>query len=230
MTAWMMTVMIFSAQSSAAVEQVATIKSVKGVVKRLEEGSIKKVKVMAGDVIQEGDMIITYQTGQALIELLDGSKVVVDEGAKIRFPSISEISQEEGAIYYEIIRRSAQSGLKIRTPFAIIGIKGTIFVVNAGASATVSLKEGVIGIATVQEAFELHRKRVLEEYERFKMQQEKAFEAYKQAQQEEIVEYVREFELEAGKTVFFSDNRADVKELEPFELPFEHFEQILQSF
>jgi hypothetical protein len=212
-------------------EKIATVTNVKGVVKRLEEGSIKKSKVSSGDVVNSGDMVITYGSGQALIELLDGSKVVVDQGSKIRFASADEVTQEEGSVYYEIIKRNARSGLKIKTPFAIIGIKGTTFIINGGEEPNVALKEGLIGVESLKEEFELHRKKVLEEFERFKMQEQAAFEEYKRAQEDQIVEYVKAFELEAGKTIYFNDNRVDEVEMEEQNKEqFEHFKQLMQSF
>ncbi len=223
--------MLFALPESVEANKVGIVKKVKGVVKCLESGTIKKVKVKCGDQFQQGDMLMTYGSASALLELYDGSQIVLDEGAMIRFAGLESVEQKEGAVYYDIIRRNSQSGLKITTPFAIIGIKGTTFIVNADEHPNITLKEGVIGIESLKEEFELHRKKVLQAYERFKTEQEMAFDAYKKAQDGHIIEYVKAFELRAGSTVYFDEQRADELPMsDANEKQFEHFEQLINSF
>lgn len=210
---------------------VGMVKKVKGTVKRLEAGAIKKTKVTSGDQLQEGDMVMTYGSASALLELYDGSNIVLDEGAMIQFAGMEAVEHREGAIYYDIIQRNSQNSLKITTPFAIIGIKGTTFIVNADEHPNVALKEGVIGIESLKEEFELHRKKVLHEFELYKMKEQAAFEEYKKAQDAHIVEYVKAFELEAGNSVYFDDERVDELPMdEVHKKQFEYFEQLIQAF
>ena len=210
--------------------KVATVINLKGTLKRLKEGSIKKVRLKAGDGIDKGDMVMTYGSASALLQLLDGSTLLMDEDSMVHFHSSVSVEQTEGAVYYEVLKRSSHSALKVKTPFAIIGIKGTTFIVNAGENPNVALNEGRIGIESLKEAFELHRKKVLREFEDFKARQESGFDAYKKAQDKHIVEHVKAFELEAGNSVYFENNRVDELPIsETTQAQFEHFRALMRS-
>ena len=85
---------LFALSDSEKIAKVGIVKKVKGTVKRLETGSIKKEKVTAGDQLKNGDMVITYGKASALLELFDGSQVVLDEGAMIKFAGLESIEQQ----------------------------------------------------------------------------------------------------------------------------------------
>lgn len=213
-------------------QKIGVLTKSNGKVKVLKKDSIKKEKVKAGYEINTGDLLITYTKASAVIKLLDGSDVVLDKSSQIQFMAENEIHQNGGSIYYNIVKRGKKNSLKVQTEFAIIGIKGTTFIVNDdNQTKGVSLKEGLIGVASLKEEFELHRKKVLEEYERYKMEQEMGFEAFKKAMQEDIVTNVKEFDLAAGKTISFGENdRVDEAEFkEAQEKQFDRFKDLMQS-
>ena len=207
------------------------VNNTKGIVKVLPSNSIRKKKISKGYEISAGDMVLTYSHSNAIITLNDGSKIVLDKGSQARFASLKEIQHNGGSIYYNISKRGSKNSLKIKTQFAIIGIKGTTFIINdTNDSKNVALKEGLIGVTSIKEEFELHRKKVLEEYEKYKMQQESGFEAYKKAAQDEIVTNVKEFELSQGKKIDFSGKRVDENQFEDDDSKnFDKFENILDA-
>jgi len=208
---------------------VGSVESVKGSVKIKSEGSFKKSKVVVGLEVKEGDLITTSKKASLLIKLTDGSVVVVDSSSSIHFQKDNLIAQDGGKIFYKITSRSAKNSLKVKTPFAIIGIKGTQFVVNATKNASVSLKEGLIGVASIKEEFNLYRKKVQEEFNNYVAKQQSDFQKYKNAQNQYAqVVVTKEFDLKAGNRISFNGNRVneDAWSKED-DAEFEHFEKLI---
>ena len=197
---------------------VAKVQSCKGIVKVKASHSIKKRVVKVGMRINSGDMLISSKASAAELLLSDNSSVVLDAEATLRFASLQQLEQKKGKIFYKITSRDAKNSLKVKTPFAIIGIKGTTFIVNASQNASVSLKEGLLGITSINKEFKLYKEKLQEEFEAFKKEgdtsieeQKDAFEAYKRSQGATAkFERVKSFHLQAGKRVSFSG--AEVKE------------------
>jgi len=209
---------------------IGNVEKVKGRVKVKSEVSIKKVRIKSGFNISKGDMIITSKGGFAKIKLKDSSEIVLDENSVISFSSIHDAKQECGKIYYKITSRDAKNSLKIKTSFAIIGIKGTTFIIDATKNPSFYLKEGIVGIQSIKEEFELYRKEVQQEFENFMAQQYKAYEEYKQVQRPGFAEKTKSFDLHGGKTISFDGNKAiengwSKKDDEEFE----YFEDIVNS-
>ncbi len=210
---------------------IGSVESLKGSVKVKSENSIKKSRVKAGFEVKAGDLIITSKNAFAKIKLKDNSIVVLDESSSILFASSYDAQQNSGKIYYKITSRDAKNSLKVKTPFAIIGIKGTTFIINASKDDSfVSLKEGVIGITSIKEKFELYRKEIEKEFEDFMAQQQAAYEEYQQVQKPGFVEKTKEFDLHQKKTVLFEGNKAIEKDWAKTQIEeFKHFQDLMDS-
>ncbi|NOR58348.1 MAG: iron dicitrate transport regulator FecR, partial [Sulfurimonas sp.] len=155
---------LLSVTVASASATLGSVELSKGNVKVKSEGSFKKSKVTKGLEIKKGDLITTSKNANAVIKLLDGSTLVLDSSSTLHFASANMAEQETGKVYYKITSRDAKNALKVKTPFAIIGIKGTTFIVDSGEKSSVKLKEGVVGIQSIKEEFELYRKTVQAEY------------------------------------------------------------------
>ena len=210
----------------------------KGNIKLKHKNSIVKKKVQTGTKIQEGDLISSTLKSAAKIKLIDGSVVVLDQSSSIYFKSLSQAEQKSGTILYRITSRDAKNALKIKTPFAIIGIKGTTFIVNATDNASVSLKEGLLGINSLHQEFYLYRKKLEDEFAAFKAQgdkhikkQKEEFERYKQQQSEyKKVEIVKSFDLKAGNKISFEGRDVKEKSFSKSEdSEFQHFYKLLNT-
>ena len=188
---------------------IATLEKFDGVVKILPKDSIRRTKATEHHVLYSGDMVLSYRNAHALIVLSDGSKVVLDESASISF-AMNEVAQKSGAAYYEIHHRNANNGLAVKTEFAIIGIKGTTFIVNANdKEESVALKEGQIEVKSPEAAFKLYREKVDAAFNAYKNKQNSDFENYKKRQREKIASEVKAFEMYAGKVVRFNGDVVD---------------------
>ena len=205
---------------------------VDGIVKIKRAGTIKKERVVLGTEVNSGDLLMTSQKSVVKIELSDASVLVLAQQSSVLFNSLKALDQKKGKVLYKITSRNAKNSLKVKTPFAIIGIKGTTFIVNAQEkNSYVTLKEGLIGIASLKKEFALYRQKREREFDTYRSQQQSKFEKFKNAQNEyEKVEYTKIFDLNKGHRVFFGN--ASVKEDvmdDTAESEFAFFEKIVQE-
>ena len=205
---------------------------VDGVVKIKREGSIKKERVALGAEVKSGDLLVTSQKSAAKIELRDASVLVLAQKSSVHFQSLKNLEQKGGKVLYKITSRNAKNSLKVKTPFAIIGIKGTTFIVNTQEeNSYVTLKEGLIGIASLKEEFALYRQKVQQEFDAYRSKQQSEFEKFKNAQNEyEKVEYTKAFDLSEGHRVSFNDSSVKEDAMDDrSESEFAFFEKIVQE-
>ncbi|MBL0707790.1 MAG: FecR domain-containing protein [Sulfurimonas sp.] len=209
---------------------IASVKSVNGNVKVKSEGSFKKSKVDVGLEIKKGDLITTGRKASAVISLNDGSTLVLDRSTTLLFESVKLTQQQKGKVYYKITSRDAKNAIKVKTPFAIIGIKGTTFVVTVGENSSVKLKEGLVGIQSVKEEFELYKKQIETEYQNYLQEQLAKYQRFLNEQEEGLAEMTKEFDLKAGNTVSFNGQKVDEEAFtEDDEAEFKHFEELIGS-
>ena len=220
-----LSILIVSTYMYAAV--LGTVGSIKGNVKVKSENSIKKNKLLPKSMINSGDMIITYSNASVIIDLKDGSQIILDAKSTLHFKTPKNIEQVEGKIYYKITSRDVKNKLKIKTPFAIIGIKGTTFVVTATDTSSVALKDGLIGVTSLAEEFELYREKTLSEYKQYIQKSTDAFEKYKDDRYEAPIR-TKEFDLKAGKTVSFNKSKVNENSwTQEDDAEFSHFEALI---
>ena len=226
---------IFTTTASATTT-VGEILLVKGTVKVKTSNSIKKSNVKIGEEIHAGDLIVSSKNSSVQIKLKDGSSLVLDELSTIHFSSLYRAEQSGGKILYDITSRNAKNSLKIKTPFAVIGIKGTTFIINATKESSVSLKEGLIGVTSLNEDFALYRKKIEKEFNDYRAAQDAAmkaqmdgFEKYKNKQQEYAeVTYTKEFDLKAGNKISFDGLEAKESAFKSEEDDaFKHFKKLI---
>jgi len=199
-------ILLFSTllQASAVI---GTVETVTGSVKVKNEGSIKKSKIKIGQEIKEGDLVTTSRKGKTVIKLVDGSSIVLDISSSVHFAANNSIEQKGGKVFYNITSRNAKNSLKVKTPFAIIGIKGTTFVINSSEDKkSVALKEGKIGVASATpQTFNLYRKEILAKYNEFVNAQMDGFDKFRGIEKPKP-EVTREFDLKAGNVISFEGN------------------------
>jgi len=210
---------------------VGSVELMSGILKIKSDSSIKKKRVLLGQELVTGDMIVSSKNSSAKLKLVDGSILVLDEKSTLHFLSEQHAKQLEGKVLYKITSRDSKNALVLQTPFAIIGIKGTTFIVNATENSSVSLQEGLIGVRAINEEFELYRKRVQKEFDDYINKQDLEFEKFKNAQNQYAkVESTKEFDLEAGNKISFEgvvvkENALSVDDSSDFE----YFEKLLED-
>lgn len=221
---------LLTVTTASASTILGSVEQVNGNVKVKSEDSFMKSKVTKGLEVKKGDLITTSKNANTVIKLLDDSILVLDSNSTLHFTSKNMAEQEKGKVYYKITSRDAKNALKVKTPFAIIGIKGTTFIVDSSEKASVKLKEGVVGIQSIKEEFELYRKAVQEEYNKYVSEQKSEFEKYKSQQQNEATFITKEFDLQAGNTVSFDGKKVDEKAwTQEDDAEFKYFEKLMRS-
>jgi hypothetical protein len=202
-----LSVLMFFFNSAYANAVIGVVEQSTGIVKVKGKDSFKKTSVKAGYEIKEGDLLSTLKDAKAVLKLSDDSDVILSDNSSINFISATNAEQVSGKIFYKITSRDAKDSLKIKTPFAIIGIKGTTFVVNSDkGSESVALKEGLIGISSIKKEFALYRKEVLAAFVNYASEQMSEFEKFKHPEREPKPEVTKEFDLEEGNVISFSEN------------------------
>jgi hypothetical protein len=221
---------LLSVTVASASSAIGSVYLVKGNVKIKSEGSFKKSQVSKGLEVKKGDLITTSKEANAIIKLLDGSTLVLDASSTLHFSSANLAEQTEGKVFYKITSRDAKNSLKVKTPFAIIGIKGTTFIVDSGEKASVKLKEGVVGIQSIKEEFELYRKAVQAEYNKYLSEQEAAYQKYLNEQNKGAALMTKEFDLQAGNTISFDGKKVNESAwTKEDDAEFERFEKLMGS-
>ena len=131
--------------SSAIAADIGLVKVSKGAV-QIQRGA-EKLPVKVGTGLQTSDVLITGPDGSAGITFTDNSLVSVGPNSvfaidKYRFDTTTHSGEFEGnlrqgrlaAVAGKMVKQSPES-MKIRTPSAIMGVRGTDFVVQVDEPA-----------------------------------------------------------------------------------------------
>ena len=179
-----------------------------------EKRLIKKVD----EAVSEMDTIVTKKDASIVVQFNDGVLSVLDEKSRLRVEKTSWFSYLGGKVYFTF-KSFFGEPRRVKTRAATIGVRGTTFIISENEKQngeTVALKEGLLKIESTGPAFEIHKKKIIDEFAQFKQQrqQEKQvmqneFEQYKQQNRQEFVEYRRQFTLQPNRVINLSGYRVD---------------------
>lgn len=184
------------------------VQKVSGTAKVQHEKSIKKSNIKVGSEILDGDIFTTMPKSSVVLKLKDNSIVALDASSSLHFQNNKSFEQKKGKIYYNIAKKESNSALEVKTNFAIIGIKGTEFIVNA-QNPQVMLKEGTVSISSIKQEFELYTKEMQREFEEYAKNKEADFEKFKNEQNPALT--TKSFDLQAGNSISFDDTKVHEK-------------------
>jgi hypothetical protein len=194
----------------------------------------KRSIVKADEEISEMDTVVTNEGARIVMLFDDGSLSVLNEKSRLRIEKTNWFSYLGGKIYFTF-RKVFGENRRVKTRAATIGVRGTTFVISENSNndgESVALKEGLLQIESTGPAFEIHKKKVLNEFEQYKLDQLRAradlqneFEQYKKQIMQEFVEYRREFTLQPNRVINLSGYRIDETAMtEANKADFESFE------
>ncbi len=104
-----------------------------------------------GDVLQPGDVVRTGADGRAELRVAAGM-IRLYEDSTLRLPHADSpgtdgVDLDEGASIFDILKRRSGRGFEVRTPEAVVMVKGTRFSVSVDAAgAAVSVFRGLVGV------------------------------------------------------------------------------------
>ncbi len=184
--------------------------------------------------LNEMDTIVTKNGASIVVQFDDGVLSVLDEKSRLRVEKTSWFSYLGGKVYFTFKNYFGEPR-RVKTRAATIGVRGTTFIISENEKQNgeiVALKEGLLQIESTGPAFEIHRKKIIDEFSQFKQQrqQEKQvmqneYEQYKQQTRQEFIEYRRQFVLQPNRVINLSGYRLDETAMsEAIKADFELFE------
>ena len=194
----------------------------------------KRLINKADEPLNEMDTIVTKKSARVVVQFNDGVLSVLDEKSRLRVEKTSWFSYLGGKVYFTF-KNIFGEPRRVKTRAATIGVRGTTFIISENEKQngeTVALKEGLLQIESTGPAFEIHKKKIIDEFTQFKQQrqQEKQamqneYEQYKQQTRQEFVEYRRQFTLQPNRVIKISGYRLDETAMsEANKADFESFE------
>lgn len=197
---------------SGDISYIAEVSKVSGMAYLHKPSGLRALPVKTGMQLFPEDTVSTTASGKVVLRLFDDSTVVLDGLTRMRFRSPNEFYHERGVAYFDILsRQNAQRArLNIRTDFAIAGVKGTEFIINAHPySPAISLNEGELQIHNPnEEPYELVRRRAPSGFDDYQSRRMSEFEQWKSQLIEEFVGYKKSFTMESGKQILFNGQKA----------------------
>lgn len=140
----------------AASIRVAVIEKVTGTVSIKKSGGEKKLKAIKGANLAEGDTLITGSDGTAIVKMDDNKTISVGPNTVINVKDLkgtkgnetTTLNQPKGVSVTRIDNKlTGASTYNQKTPTAIMGVKGTIFSVEAaGEQFFISVVDGKVSV------------------------------------------------------------------------------------
>lgn len=140
--------------ASAADKSSAKMLSITGDVQVIRAGGEKPFKAFLNMKLTEGDRIITGKNGVAKLEMDDGLIITLSQNTRIYLSELRDdkgdkqnsISLQSGAIGSSVKKKLANNArFEIKTPTAVMGVRGTEFLVQYyGSHLDLRVIEGII--------------------------------------------------------------------------------------
>jgi len=186
---------------------IAKVNKVSGSVQRFEDSkNLNGESLKKGDLLFEGDRIVTGKESLAFLEYNDGSKVLLKAETELLMENEKLVSIARGRALFHMLKQAIRRfNVKIKT--VTIGVRGTTFLTEATQdSSALYLKEGRLNVHSEEGEFKRFKKSELDEFESYKEKENDAFEEYKRKLEEEFIEYVKEFDMEGGTAISIRSN------------------------
>jgi len=137
-------VLTFGAASAEAAEDAGHIKVSNGIVQIERSG--QRLPAPVGSVVQQGDLVITGADGSVGITFRDNSLLSVGPDSVLSIDRFvfdstthqgafeSSLKQGTLAVVSGKLAKQSPEAMKVKTPAAILGVRGTEFLVRTGQS------------------------------------------------------------------------------------------------
>lgn len=161
-------------------DPVGSVISLSGKARLFTKGEIAPKNAAANSSLSIGQTLTTRLASEAGVKFIDATKVIVGANSALEILDIKKLAVSGEKVLFKIAKQSDAKGLIITTPTAIIGVRGTTFMVSSDGnnSQMIYLKEGEIVITSPQGEFKNYMEETQKEFEQFKAQSEKEFAQY----------------------------------------------------
>lgn len=211
----------FSGMALAADSEISVIKT-QGQVDVIDAQGNVRARAKAGTVLKAGESIRTAENSKAAIRSKLGDTYILDAVAAARVHSEKNaLEQLIGKIMY-LFTPDLREERSVHVHTAVIGIRGTTFLVNAGqGKADVGLREGTLEISSIHEGFNVYQRKELDEFEAFKQRDrekveeiKKEFEQYRAQVNEEFVAFKKSLQLKSNQSLAIVGDKAVISVLD----------------
>jgi len=158
----------------------------------------------------EDNRLQSKQASKAYVKLRDGSKLLMRDDSSVHLVDGRQIRVLNGKVLFAIAKRKAkQKPFQVATRVAMLGIRGTRFVVESGEQAdqfNVYLKDGDISVYPTEEQFKLFKQSDKQAFEEFVAKGKAEFDTYKEQHQQAFFEYVKEYQMKPNTGISINGN------------------------
>jgi len=190
--------------------------SLKGDARIFTKGVVVPKNVVEGMSLEVGQTLKTRLSGEANIKLLDNTKVIVASNSSLEILELKKLAVGGEKVLFKVAKQNDVKGLSVVTQSAIIGIRGTTFMISSDEKAqAIYLQEGEINVKPPVGTFKSYLKSDEEEFNQYKEQLEKEF-----------AKYVEDITMKGGSAVSIDGN--EVRQLtmsKEIEVEFEAFKK-----
>ncbi|MDW8295060.1 MAG: FecR family protein [Aquificaceae bacterium] len=121
-------------------QEVGKVEKFSGKVDRLQKGQVRPQPITAPNTgLTVGDVVRTKSDGNANVSFVDGSRAELGPLTRLdvlEYKEIKSVNVTRGRVLFEVTKLKPGEGFEVRTPTAILGVKGTRFSVEVGPSYT----------------------------------------------------------------------------------------------
>ncbi len=136
-------------------QTVGEVVKARGRVSIVKKGTFKGVSWEVDPSVGVGDTVRTKRRSSAVVRFVDNTEVTLDERTRLVVEAYvphgeAEVRNPSGKVIYKVSRR-ARGMFRVRTPTALIGVKGTEFVtVSTPTVVAVFVKRGEVEVVNPQ--------------------------------------------------------------------------------
>lgn len=190
--------------SAYAADSIGSIKKFSGKVTLFDGTSPRGTDISKSETaVFANNKVATKRDSSVLVLTTGGDKVALGANAVATFTSTNKINPSAGKVVFSIKKRGGESGITVGLTTAVIGVKGTEFLVDMSedGKCKVYLKEGSIAVESLEGDFSKHKAVVMDEYEAYIKQVTGEYDKYLEDLQKQYTEYVKSFTMTAGQAI-----------------------------
>lgn len=164
--------------------------------------------------IYQDFIVTTGLNSSAVILMNSGDRIALTANSTITFKDTGRYNPGKGKVVFSIKKRGTAAGLTIGLKTAVIGVKGTEFLIDTDNddASKVYLKNGEIAVDAISGEFIKHNAIEMDEYTVFVKKITGEYEKYLEDLKKEYTEYIKTFTMEAGQAVVIDGNDvSDIK-------------------
>lgn len=208
-------IIITAALTAYAADEAGKITSYTGRVLLYDNASPRPANVKASDTpVFMNNQIMTKRKSDAVVSMANGDVVALAADSVMTLDGPDKYKPGLGKVVFHIKKRGQASGVKVALKSAVIGVKGTRFLVETDKNGknNIYLKDGAIEVDAVKGEFKKYKEVVIDEYEAYIKKMMGEYDDYLKKLQDEYVEYVKSFVMKPGTA--YSIDGQEVRKVE----------------